>query len=913
MLKNALLIFFLAIAFIPAVEAQVVSPEIIQEELKKRGYDEADEEEFRKRMEARGFDVDNIDPNRLPEYQAALEEIAAEMAEEKLANTENESSIPNDNETGEETDETGTAQEGIEESEDDQPQEVADEDSNVMEGVEMTDLPPSKVYGKNLYRDNNIRLFTKNYDVKPTADYILGAGDEVSVSIWGISEKSGRYEISPEGYIKPDRMPRINLKGLTYAKAKELVRSRFAQYYNFRPEEYELTINYTRSINVNIYGEVLNPGSYTIPALNTGVNALVAAGGPSDIGTVRNIRIISGSGQGRQMDLYEFLLDPGVSKDFYLADNDFIYVEVAKRVVEVLGAVNRPMRYELKDGEQLKKLIDFAGGFTDRAYKANIQIKRFENDAEKIIDLDYRNLSSTRDFPLFPGDVVTVNEIPKPYQNYAMVSGAVELESKYEIQAGTRVSDLIAKAILRREARRDMAFLLRRNADRTIQTIQIDLADVLTNRQSENNLGIQPEDELMILSSASFTDNLPINVTGSVRTPRELPYDSDQGVKVADAITLADGLRKDAANFAYVFRTKLFGQKDVEYIRVELDAAMANPNSAANIALQGGDELKVYSQLTFKDELPVKVFGAVRQPGEYIYDPSLQLRDVLSLAGGLELSASRSRIDISRITIDGDQNTKTSLITLEVNEELDLVGDSGFELQPFDQIYVRESPEFELQRNITIRGEVKFPGRHPLLNDNERIMSLIKRAGGLTKEAFAGGATLYRERDGIGYVVMDLKDAQKNPKSPFNIILQQGDIIEIPKLQELVTITGETKASEILLDEVAATGKISAPFEPGKSANYYVETYTAGVGESGRKHLITVEHPNGELQRTKKLLFFNIYPKVREGSIIKVGRKHKKERLEKEKEEIDWGRVFADSITQATAILSLILLLQTVN
>ncbi len=889
--------------------AQVINPEVVRAEAKKRGYENVDEEEVIRRMEARGFDTKNVDPTRIVEYQKALEEIAAELEMEQKEQLEAKA-----DEIGEKAAEEkleGIAKESAEKIEDAIKDGASVDEAVASEIIDIQneELPPSRVYGKNLYRNNSIRLFDKNYDVKPTAEYILGVGDIVSIDIWGISEESGTYEVAEEGYIKPSRMPRINLKGVTYAKAKELVRSRFSQYYNFRPEEFELTVSYARSINVNIYGEVLNPGSYTIPALNTGINALVAAGGPSDIGTVRNIRIINSAGQTRTMDLYQFLLDPSVSKDFYLSDDDYIYVDVARKVVEVLGAVNRPMRYELKDGEQLKKLIDYAGGFQDRAYKANLQIKRFENDAEKIIDLDYNALGS-RDFKLKAGDVITVNEIPKPFQNFASVSGAVELASKYEIGASTKVRDLIEKALLRRDARRDVAFLLRKNADNTVRTIQLNLAEILENPSSTSNLMIEPEDDVIILSSANYADEAPINIVGAVRNAIEHPYDSGKGLRVSEAITLANGLQKDAADFAYIFRKDNPASNEVEYIRVDLKAAMSNPQSSANIALNSGDQLKVFSKLTFSEDAVVKVAGAVRSPGQYGYDESLKLRDVLSLAGGLQLGASRSRIDVSRVSIDDDQSTATRLITLEIDENLEIVDGNSFQLAPFDQIYVRRAPEFELQRNVNINGEVQFPGQHALIKDNERLLTVIDRAGGLTREAFGGGITLYREKDGVGYVVVDLIEAKKNPNSPFNLILQAGDRIDIPKSQDLVTILGETRMVENTTNEIAATGKISAPYEAGKSANYYIENYVAGVGEFGKKRLVTVEHPNGELQRTKQFLFFNVYPKVKPGSVIKVGKKEKLEKKKTEKKEVDWEQVFAKTITQATAILSLILLIE---
>ncbi|MEM6966582.1 MAG: SLBB domain-containing protein, partial [Bacteroidota bacterium] len=371
------------------------------------------------------------------------------------------------------------------------------------------------------------------------------------------------------------------------------------------------------------------------------------------------------------------------------------------------------------------------------------------------------------------------------------------------------------------------------------------------------------------------------------------------------------------ADFAYLFRSNPTNTKEREYIRINIKDAVENPTSPDNLTLEPNDQLQVFSILPFIDEFSVRVLGEVRSPGEYKYHPSLGLKDALTLSGGLKMSAATNRIDVFRMVIDQNQPTKTIVASVQVDKNMDMVSKSDFQLEPFDQIVVRSIPDFELPKIVTIKGEVKYPGAYALLDDNEKISNVIQRAGGLTREAFAEGAELFRSEEGTGYVVLRLKDALRNKRNRHNFILKAGDVITIPKNKDLVSITGATKAIELYPDKVARASKINVAFNRGKRAKWYVDEYAAGIGKYGKKKLITVEHANGEIKRTKNFLFFKVSPKVKRGSVVRVGVKPPEspdsEGKKGRKEKIDWGQVLADSVAQATAILSLILLIDRVN
>jgi polysaccharide export outer membrane protein len=997
-----------------------VTPEDLQKQLEEMGLEE---EEVMQKLAEKGIDINNIDPSNVGEVEKALEEVIAELQAEKAAqNGQAPPPAPNLEEVKEElqdnaespppgnnadTEAAGEAKPKGESTEQDQANPQPETPTKAIKN----DIPPPEIYGHQFYRDleGSVNLDAKN--IKAPDSYVIGPGDEMAISIFGISQASFSFEVNIDGYISPPNMGRIYLKGITMGDAKRLLRSRFAQYYAFGPGEFNASLSYSRVINVNIVGEVFQPGGVSIPATNTLFNALVAIGGPSNIGSVRKIRLMRNGEAPKTFDTYEYLKDPSVEMDFYLQENDYIHVPILEKVVEITGGVKRPYKYELIEGENLKKLIEYAGGFQSDAYQGNVQITRIQNDKEVILDVNYRDLvASGGDFQLFGGDIVAIASISKPYENFVEISGAIEFEGRYQLNDNMRVSDLLQQGKLLNESRTDIAYLFRTKPDESIRLVRVDLNAAQTNPGSAADIVLEPKDKLQIFSQIPFVDKASVSSSGAVREPITVPYDPvnqikvsdllmlsngiqqnaaeyayikrtdptnktnidyvrvnvfnviadtssadnrtlkpndqliiytkeqfldasnivvtgavrnpgefdfDDGLRVSDVVYFSDGLKPDATDFAYINRLNRETQ-EIEYIRVNLKNAMENTASPDNLVLKPFDKLTVLSKTTFLDETTVSVTGSVREVGTYPFHESLTLRDALTLAGGLKFGAASNRVEVSRVMIRNNQPTQTVVAIVEVDDDLNPISGQGgnFQLQPYDQVIVRNVPDFKLQENIIIEGEVKYPGTHPLLSENERLSSLINRAGGLTEEAFPEGATLLRAEDGVGYIIMDMKEALKKENSKFNFILKSGDIISVPTKKDFVSITGATKAQELYLDEVLKDGKITVPHHLNKRAGFYVRKYAAGVGEDGKASQISVLHPNGEVKKTQNFGLFLIHPKVRKGSEVVVGIKPKVKKEQEdpqEKSDIDWGEVVADSIAQATAILSLILLIQNVN
>ena len=727
----------------------------------------------------------------------------------------------------------------------------------------------SKIYGHQIFKSDSSRIFDASSIAKIPDSYTLGEGDELTISIFGASQYDAKFTVGPEGYIQPQKMPRIFLKGLQWGTVKDLVQSRFKKFYLFRPEQFALTLSQPRIITVNILGEVERPGSYNLVATNTAFNALIAAGGPSETGSFRNIRIIRDQEQ-VELDIYEVMDKPGAQFQFYLEDNIIIQVPVAQKIIELKGAVKRPLKYELKGEEGLLEAIKYAGGLSAAAYQEVVHVQRFIDNKQILIDVDLANLYSTNgNFALQNGDVIQVKSLTQPIENYVRVEGAVELVGNYALESTARVSDLLRKSILKKEAKLDLAFLVRENEDKTSKLVQLDLNEIINGIGTPADLRLKSKDRLIIYTQSRYVEGANIFVKGAVRDSLSFPFDPDSTITIRKAILLAGGLKLDAADFGYLIRTNRSNIKEKSYRRINIKEALENPNSTANVKLQPADELRISPRSAYSDISMVSIKGAVRAPEAFQYDKSLRLKDLIFLAEGFKPEASK-KLDVFRLKLENDQPTKIVVATLEVDNQFNIVsGDKDFELMPNDEVVARTVPDFNEQALVTVNGEVIFPGAYSLIKKNETLASIIQRAGGLTTEAFPQGVVIHRDAQKI---VTNLDEALKNNQSNYNVILKGGDIITLPQKEDLVSILiRNTGAMDLSKDTLAFDNVISVAFEKGKSAKWYLQEYAAGFGKTADKEKVIVQYANGATKGTKRWLMFNKYPKPEKGAIISVG------------------------------------------
>ncbi|MEM6966288.1 MAG: SLBB domain-containing protein, partial [Bacteroidota bacterium] len=703
------------------------------------------EDEVRKRLIKRGIDPDKIDdrnPQELAELQIALEQIEKELAAEQKANAEA---------VKEEVVEE--AEKEVEEKVEEKVKEVASQTTNeIVESVEEgatieeaiaeeileateDEEAPAKIYGQNVFKDKEIVVYRDADDILAPDSYVLNTGDKIAVSLWGISELDAVYEINKEGFIKPDGIPRINLKGLRLGKAKALLFTRFSNYYRFGRDQFAITVTYPRTITVNIVGEVENQGSFTLPAINTAFNALAAADGPSSIGSVRNIKIISKDGKDKDMDIYKFLLNPVTAEDYYLNDGDYIYVGVAEKNIKISGAIRRPFIYELKENENLKDLIAYAGGLTPNAYRGNFQVKRIINDEVKIIDVDYRALlNSDGDFELVGGDEIIIGNIPTPYKNFVEIAGSVEYPGKYELENGMTISDLLQKGIMADGSRTDVAYLLRTDVDgkTEYQRISIEQLD-----QSADNLPLQPKDRLIVLSNKSYLDSYEISIRGAVRNPDKFRYGQEDELKLEDLVILSGGLKEDAAEIAYVHRKEFVGTDEQEYIQINIRNAVENPDSEDNIVLQPNDMVEVFSIFDYKEAYKVTISGAVRSPKSYPFAPGneeLRIEDLVLMSGGLKEDATSFAYVYRKDLQESKENTYIRINIKNAVENPDS-GDNII-LNANDVVQVFSIFDYKEEYSVSIAGAVRNPSTRPFdPSRNLKIEDLVILSGGLKVDA----------------------------------------------------------------------------------------------------------------------------------------------------------------------------------
>ncbi len=912
------------------INAQVVSESAAREELARRGIPEA---QFRAEMLRRGINLDNIDPNNTQELLRIEKEVKEALDKlEKENKKEEKQKLEGEKLKTPKTKEDELKADTIKDKAAEDAKMLNKSGSDIKKAVERgasleeavsenlqekqkEKLPEAKTYGQQLFRDNSLKLYRTSDETKPPRSYVLGAGDVLAISIFDVSQANISLEVSREGYIQPDRLPRYFVAGLTIDEAEKMLKRNFRNYYLFSPDNFKLSVTSARTINVNIFGEVFNNGSFNISAVNTAFNALVAAGGPGDLGSVRQIKLLRPGKAPKNIDVYQFLNNPVVSQEFYLQDNDYIQVPVAQKVISIKGGINRPMQYELLPEENLNHLLKYAGGIKAGALKRNVQVKRYENDAEVILNVDLSELEAQKkDFVLKHGDEVRVGEIEKGFENKVSIYGAVRDTGEYAFVQGMKINDLIQRSVIRENAIQETAYLRRFNEDqKTVRYEIVNIKEAIKNPASPANLELRKGDVLTVRALSDFAESYKVIVDGAVRNPVKFALGESGNMKVSDALFLAGGIREDAAEFAYLFR-KRGDELTQEYYYIDLNGLSTKSDLSTDIELSPYDSIFVYKTAEFADKAFIKVGGAVRRPGEFVYNPTLTLKDAILLSGGLKQEASPNRIDVFRLDFGNERRTTTLAKRIDLKNDLSLNSVKDFMLLPFDQVYIRYAPEFEPLRNVIIEGEVVYPGIYSLLKENMRLTDLIEMAGGLTNEAYIEGASLFRLDGNTGNVVVNLKTAMEKDNSSQNIILRADDVITIPKQDNIVSIVGATNYDELYGSRLLENGKINIAFEEGKDALYYINNYAGGIDENGDINRITVEHKNGRVEKVRNRIFYKKFPEVKEGSTINVPYKKKKtEEEKKEEKDIDWGDVLKDSIAQATAILSLILLIRSVD
>lgn len=639
--------------------------------------------------------------------------------------------------------------------------------------------PSRPVFGRNVFNRTNL-TFEPNENVATPEHYKLGPGDEVIIDIWGANEANIRQQISPEGNILVSQIGPLYLNGLTIREANEKVREVFARKYagvaGDDPEsQVRITLGQIRTIQINVMGEVAVPGTYRLSSFATVFHALYRAGGVTDIGSLRNIQIMRGGKLLAGLDVYGYILGGKTTDDIRLQEGDVIVVPPYEALVSVEGKVKRPMYYEMKKGETLGTLIDYAGGFTGDAYSKEVRLVRRTGREYCLFNVGSPDYAG---FKLDDGDSISVGTILNRFANRVEVRGAVYREGMYELG----------------------------------------------------------ED---------------------MNTVRQL-------------IDRADGLKGDA----FLARALLYREhEDLSIETVAFDLKGVINGTVPDMSLRRNDVLEIASVRDLEEKGAFRIEGLVSRPGVYPFADNTTLEDLIIQAGGLLDGASTVRVDVARRLKDPKSlepsSTLSKVFSFAVKDGFVIEGTPGFVLQPYDMVEVRKSPAYQVQRRVSIDGEVVFAGGYTLIRKNERISDLVKRAGGVTDDAYVRGGRLIREmndeeravRDEVvqlarrnggtdslaveklqmndRYTVgIELDKALANPGSDYDMVLREGDRLVVPEYVSTVKISGEIMKPNTVL------------FIRGEKLKYYI-SQAGGYGSRAKKGKAYIIYMNGTMSRVK--------------------------------------------------------------
>lgn len=614
-----------------------------------------------------------------------------------------------------------------------------------------TDTEEKEIFGHDIFKNDKLS-FEPNMNIATPANYVLGSGDEVLVDVFGASQSSKAYTVSPEGFIVVEKYGPISVSGLSIEQAQTRISEKLGAHY--QGSDIKVSAGQTRTVLVNVLGEVATPGTYTLSAFATVFNALYMAGGITDIGTLRNIKVSRNGRVISKIDVYDYIMNGKLSGNVMLQDNDAIIVGAYDALVSIDGAIKRPMFYEMKEGEPLQALIAYAGGFNGDANRNAVTIERKTGEGYTVHTVGEKDYGS---FGMQDGDSVSVGNVAKRYRNLVQVGGAVFYPGNYSLSADCNsIRTLVEKAGgLTEEAFINRAVLYRMNENRSRRAMSIDLAGIL--QDTAPDVILENEDSLAIASDEEITRTRKYYIVGPLVKDGEFDYVS--GMTLEDAIVAAGGLKENAllTNIEVSRRLQYTDERDTTYTQ---KAKIYTFDVEDNLKIKGGNDftLMPFDVITIKvdpeyaDVSLVYIGGEVKYPGTYsLRGRSDRISDLVKRAGGLkesgfiegarftralndderaraeqllEMAHSGDTVDIEKITIKDRYSVGIDLVKAMKEPG----GNKDIILRSDDQLYIPA-------RNNTVRisGEVLYPNTVAFLEDKSAGY-YINQAGGISNK-----------------------------------------------------------------------------------------------------------------------------------------------------------------------------------
>lgn len=703
---------------------------------------------------------------------------------------------------------------------------VTDRTVTLPEGKEMPSLDAQReanrpvgdlsgtVFGREIFSNKNLS-FEPNLNVPTPKEYVLSAGDELLINVWGDSELNLKLKVSPEGTILIPNLGPVSVSGLTIETAENRIRQELGRIMSTLSGDTDgantfvsVSLSQIRSIKVNIVGEVVAPGTYTLPSFATLFNALYAAGGVNEIGSLRGIKVYRNSKEVAKLDVYDYLLNGKYNTNIRLEENDMVIVSPYDQLAVVQGKVKRNRIFEMKKGETLSQLLNMAGGFTGDAYKKDVRIKRKAGSRYQIATVTEDKYPT---FAMMDGDSLLVDSVIPFYENRLTVTGAVWRPGEYELNGAVHtVRQLVDQAAgLKGDEFAGRAQITRLNPDFTTTVIAVDIRGILNGTAPDMEL--KPEDQLSIPSLFDLREPYTIKVSGAVNCiDTVLPYRNN--LTVEDAIMMAGGLKESAATVNVEVARRIKDTKTyentnriAEVFNFELNDNLGlistdGKKSDTVFTLEPFDEVYVRFSPGYQEQQVVKVNGEITFAGDYVLaEKNSRLSDIIAKAGGITPDAYLKGASLKRQLTEDEMRRLETLLQLSANKQS------------------RDSVALSLE-NI--------------------------------KDYSVG---------------IDLEKALANPGSAHDVVLRDGDELYIPQYQSTVKISG------------AVTYPNSVTYTNGMSVKSCL-SQAGGYNDIARKYPIVI-YMNGKVATTRKrFIFFKHYPKVEPGSEIVVPAKTQQDR-----------------------------------
>ncbi|ERM82159.1 hypothetical protein P872_08290 [Rhodonellum psychrophilum GCM71 = DSM 17998] len=702
----------------------------------------------------------------------------------------------------------------------------------------------SAVFGSNLFYNKNRRLsFEPNLNMATPKNYVVGPGDMLYIDVYGQSEQYYEATVNPDGFLLLDNIGPVSVSGKTIEESTGIIRNRLSTYYSglrgANPNTFlQVTLGNVRTIKVHLVGELRLPGTFTLSAFSSVFNALYAAGGPNDNGTMRNIKVIRDGKTVSTIDIYTFLVEGIASLDFQLRDQDVILVEPFISRVSVIGEVKRPKIFEVKENENFDQLLKYAGGFTDEAFRDRINVTRITGKERAVSDI-YQNQFAI--FSVKGGDQYTVGKVLNRFANRVQIKGAVFREGNYALTEGLTLVQLIRNADgVRGEANLERASILRTNEDLSTEVLSVNLRNILNGSQSD--ISLQREDVVRVSSIYDLKEEIYVQVTGEVRNPGTYPYSSEMTVE--DLIVLAGGLR-EAANINDIEIARRLVNPEVgafsELVPVQINADLslrANP-----IAMAPFDNLIIRRKPNFTLEKLIQVEGQINSPGVFaVKSAQERISDVIRRAGGLTAFAYPKGATLIRRT--EFYETESEQIRRQRN------------LSDLQQKMLLDPNNTEAQELLLARLFQDL-GKTPALDAMETASASQSKRDAITGISETKSNLSPIKIKQTEAVAIDLESILKNPGSEYDLILEEGDIISIPRQLQTVRMRG---------DVVYPT---TVRHESARGMKYYINQSGGFDNRANRKRTYVV-YANGEVARTKSFLGLRVFPGVEPGAEVIV-------------------------------------------